>query len=118
MAKISHYLQIFCGCHCRADRSFFYKGKQFPVCARCTGVLFGYPLGILWLIIFVHWNIGICLLACVPMIIDGIGQQRGKWESNNLRRLLTGLLLGMATINIFANYHFFIVGLAKKLWSI
>jgi uncharacterized membrane protein len=114
MLKISRFLQIFCGCHCRPDRSFFYKGMQFPVCARCTGTLAGYPLGILWLIFFVHWNIGICLFACVPLIIDGIGQQRGKWESTNLRRLFTGMLLGMSTINIFANYHFFIVWAAKK----
>lgn len=29
------------GCHQLAERSFFYKGYQFPVCARCTGVTIG-----------------------------------------------------------------------------
>ena len=30
------------GCHQMPERSFFYKGKQFPVCARCTGVIIGF----------------------------------------------------------------------------
>lgn len=34
------------GCHQRPDRSFFYKGYQFPVCARCTGLFVGYFVGI------------------------------------------------------------------------
>src|SRR4051812_167741 len=25
-------------CHQRPDRSFFWQGHQFPVCARCTGI--------------------------------------------------------------------------------
>ncbi|RGF93239.1 DUF2085 domain-containing protein [Ruminococcus sp. AM54-1NS] len=34
------------GCHQRPDRSFFFHGWQFPVCARCTGVLAGQLVGI------------------------------------------------------------------------
>ena len=33
------------GCHQRADRSFFWHGYQFPICARCTGVVSGYFWG-------------------------------------------------------------------------
>lgn len=29
------------GCHQMPERSFFIRGKQFPVCARCTGVFLG-----------------------------------------------------------------------------
>ncbi|MEI3349189.1 MAG: DUF2085 domain-containing protein [Dysosmobacter sp.] len=36
-ASVGHTL----GCHQRPDRSFFFHGKQFPVCARCTGVFLG-----------------------------------------------------------------------------
>ena len=32
------------GCHQMPERSFFFKGYQFPVCERCTGLLIGYPL--------------------------------------------------------------------------
>jgi uncharacterized membrane protein len=115
MRRFSRFLQIFCGCHCRPDRSFFYKGRQFPVCARCTGVLLGYPLGVLWLGFFGRWHIAICLLACLPVVIDGIGQRKGKWESTNIRRLITGLLLGFSTIHIFANYHYVLIWEAKKV---
>lgn len=27
------------GCHQMPERSFFISGYQFPVCARCTGVI-------------------------------------------------------------------------------
>ena len=29
------------GCHQIPERSFFFKGYQFPVCGRCTGVIIG-----------------------------------------------------------------------------
>ncbi len=34
------------GCHQMPERSFFYKGYQFPLCARCTGVFAGEIAGI------------------------------------------------------------------------
>jgi uncharacterized membrane protein len=78
-------------------------------------MLLGYPLGILWLFLFNRWHILICLLACLPLLVDGIGQKRGKWESTNIRRVLTGLLFGTATINLLANYHYFIIWEATKI---
>ncbi|OQA70091.1 MAG: hypothetical protein BWY37_00551 [Firmicutes bacterium ADurb.Bin262] len=118
MASVSRYLRIFCGCHCRADRSFFFKGRQFPVCARCTGVLAGYVLGIVWAVLFGRWHILICLAACLPALIDGIGQQRKKWESTNLRRLFTGIPMGMATVSVFINLHFFYLWQARKILNL
>ena len=41
------------GCHQRSDRSFFYHGYQFPICARCTGVLIRI-YSISYFIIFSH----------------------------------------------------------------
>ena len=38
------WLPIVFGCHCRPDRSFYWKGKKFPLCARCTGELAGKKL--------------------------------------------------------------------------
>lgn len=89
------------GCHQNPKRSFFLKGYQFPVCARCTGILLIKPLA--WLFNFkkkVSWIVGFALL--VPMIIDGSIQYIFHIESTNKRRLVTGLLagFGISTIRI------------------
>ncbi len=85
------------GCHQRADRSFSFQGWQFPVCARCTGVLVGqfaaffsfwfYRPG--WLLM------GLC---CLPILTDWLIQRLGWRESANWRRLLTGIPGGYGLI--------------------
>lgn len=81
------------GCHQRADRSFFFKGYQFPVCARCTGVLIGYcltiPVYLLWKFYYQH-----CLIACLIMLLDWMIQYLKIRESTNIRRLVTGVFGG------------------------
>lgn len=88
-------------CHRLPERSFFYKGKQFPICARCTGILVGYVIGIIFVIFNKNLNNLSMLLLLRPLIIDGTGQFYGKWISNNKRRLVTGILAGIATIYFF-----------------
>jgi len=87
------------GCHQKPERSFFYKGYQFPVCARCTGVLFAsvaacvmfpiYPLGQGW-----------CVSMCFVMFLDWLIQRIGVKESTNTRRLLTGLAGGYGVMTL------------------
>ena len=91
------WLPIFFGCHCRPDRSFHLRGVQFPVCARCTGILAGMlaALATLWLWVPRPWAL---ILMLAPLVIDGAVQHRTRYESNNLRRFLTGLLYGYAMI--------------------
>jgi len=92
-AWLCKWLPIFFGCHCRPDRSFFYKGKQFPVCARCTGELAGIlaALATWWLY---HpgplWSAALLL----PLVLDGVIQLCTAYESRNRRRLWTGILFG------------------------
>jgi len=89
-------------CHQRSDRSFTTNGNQFPVCIRCFGIFFGIPIGILmsrqlrfqtrqdesrWLLI-------LFMIALFPIMIDGIGQAFGLWESSNPVRFITGSLAG------------------------
>lgn len=91
-------------CHRRADRSFFFRGKQFPVCARCTGMLVGYLAYPLMLLNFVTVGLGYSLLMQVPALLDG-GTQYMEWrESNNALRVITGVLsgAGQAGLVIFA----------------
>ena len=65
---IYKWLPIIFGCHCRSDRSFYWKGTQFPICARCTGELVGillcpvtFPL--------VSWSPWIFAVLMLPMIL-------------------------------------------------
>lgn len=85
-------------CHRMPERSFFIKGYQFPVCARCTGILVGYIIGIIYIILCNKLRYTIELLLMLPMLIDGIGQYRGYFVSTNIRRLITGILAGISAI--------------------
>ncbi len=87
------------GCHCRKDRSLSYKGVQFPVCARCTGILVGAFLFLVcnW---FVHIPTSLLFLFVLPLIIDGSFQMFLPYESNNLRRLITGALSGYGFVGL------------------
>lgn len=88
------------GCHQMPSRSFFIKKRQFPVCARCTGCFIGYFIG--FLLHFVcEIPLYICILLCLIMLIDWLIQYFNIRESNNFRRLLTGLLCGIGYINFF-----------------
>ena len=82
------------GCHQMPERSFFYKGYQFPLCARCKGLVIGYLMGILiYFLKIINWEIAI--LLCIPLVIDG-GSQYLKWRMSNQRlRLITGILCGI-----------------------
>lgn len=85
-------------CHRMPERSFFIKGYQLPVCARCTGILIGYILGIIYIIFCNKLGYILELLLMLPMLIDGIGQYRGYFVSTNIRRLITGILAGISAI--------------------
>ena len=98
MNKLNIFLNYMFFCHRLPERSFFYKGKQFPLCARCTGMLIGYFLGIIYLFLNNQVNFILIGLLFIPMAIDGVGQYYGYWISTNFRRLLTGILGGIATL--------------------
>lgn len=94
------------GCHQRADRSFSIGNYQFPVCARCTGIL------ISTIIVYIFYftrkmEIRKYVWMIIPMIIDGTLQYLGICESNNKRRFITGLLGGFGCtcirLNLFMN---------------
>ena len=96
-------------CHQIPERSFIINGRQFPLCARCTGILAGYFLGIFTACITRCGNYPIFLLFLIPMIADGGIQQIFKIESNNTRRFITGILGGIGIIYFFISLHIFTV---------
>ena len=103
---IYKWLPIFFSCHCRKDRSFFYKGQQFPICARCTGELAGIMIAIpVYFLISIP--LPLCLILLVTCIVDGTLQLKTAYESHNIKRFITGLLFGFAMmILIFMSFEY------------
>jgi len=83
------------GCHQKPERSFFIKGWQFPVCARCTGILIGHIAAVMAAIFKVKFNIYVCLGMLLIMVLDGTIQYLKIKESTNLRRFVTGVTGGI-----------------------
>jgi len=88
------------GCHQMCERSFQFRGMQFFLCARCTGLLIGHFViaPIVLLLGFNHLLLNMLLIAV--MAIDGFIQYFGWLESNNFRRLITGLGAGYGFTSI------------------
>lgn len=86
------------GCHQRADRSFFFRGYQFPVCARCTGVLVGYLVAIPC---YIAWgtSLRLCIIFAAITLLDWVLQYGKLLESTNIRRLVTGICGGYGVLS-------------------
>ena len=89
-------------CHRIPERSFFIKGRQFPVCARCTGFYTGL---IAYLIVHAFYEhpydinmLIVSMMLMIPVAIDGITQYFGPRESTNSLRFITGFIGGVGLI--------------------
>lgn len=111
---INKFLAIAFMCHQKPERSFHFKGKQFPLCARCTGMLVGYFAGICIAVITHCQNYLWFLLLLLPAIIDGGIQLIFKIESNNTRRFITGFMAGIGVIYTLISIHIFTVWWVTK----
>ena len=81
------YVGLAFGCHQRCDRSFSWRGRQIPLCARCLGMIIG-PLFTPLYFLFPHpWIAAACISA---FLVDALTQAVGMRESNNWLRLFTG----------------------------
>ncbi|MBQ0139498.1 MAG: DUF2085 domain-containing protein [Kurthia sp.] len=106
-SKKQLFFNVCFTCHKRPERSFHYKGKPFPVCARCTGLGVGYILSFVVLLIvglFKWWLIPLLIL---PTTVDGVGQLFNKWQSTNIRRFITGVPAGIGIFFILFYYAHF-----------
>ncbi|MEH7010220.1 DUF2085 domain-containing protein [Neobacillus niacini] len=90
-------------CHQLEERSLHVSGDALAVCARDTGIY----IGIFSTLIYLFFSKRgqsitipsiktsfLLLLFFVPLMIDGLGSYTHLFESNNLRRLLTGIAFG------------------------
>jgi uncharacterized membrane protein len=87
-------------CHQIPERAFQIEGHPLAVCARCTGIYFGFAVGVL--VFPLVWSLGRAdtparkwlLLAAVPTLLDfALGFFR-LLENTHWSRSLTGALLG------------------------
>ena len=91
-------------CHQRPDRSYFLDGHKFAVCARCTGLYFGFAFTLLLyplLRSLRNTNTpprSLLFLSALPLLIDFSLTFFGVWENTHTSRLLTGALLGSVTV--------------------
>ena len=96
------------GCHQMNERSFSCKSYQFPLCARCTGLLVGQIAALCLFMLFRQCDITVllfpALVSVIALGIDGVGQLKELWLSTNLRRLLTGLFCGFFVTIFIANF--------------
>lgn len=108
------FLQYAFMCHRMPERSFHFHGKQFPLCARCTGILIGYVIGLLILVTYGKLSLLLSFILIIPMIIDGTGQLFIKWESTNIRRLITGMMGGISIDFIIINFTMFFINFGRE----
>ena len=104
------------GCHQIQERSFFYKTFQFPVCARCTGVLVSTAIAVP---IFFVYRISLYIAAIMSLImfVDWYIQYAGIKQSTNLRRFLTGIIGGFGWSTIHLYVYLFVLNLINKFIS-
>ncbi len=90
------------GCHQMPERSFFVKGYQFPVCARCCGVFIGYLLApIIYVKIGFNKLRNYAITGLLIMFMDWLLQAIHIKESTNVRRLFTGIAGGFGSMVVF-----------------
>ncbi len=113
-------------CHRISERSFNINGRQFPLCARCTGMYLGATLTIMALMLAGRWrrvllprrNLFLALLGLIILMgIDGINSYSHffpdvphLYEPRNWLRLATGMGAGL-TLGIII-----MAALAQSLW--
>ena len=62
-------------------------------------------IGIIIAICYGCLDFWVMFVMMLPLIVDGFTQRLTKYESNNLRRLWTGILFGVAFIFMFIYFH-------------
>ncbi len=108
-------------CHQKVERSFTLAGNEMPFCARDVAIYSTIAAGLAACIrpksaamraaVLMPWWGYFALLA--PIAIDGGGQDVLGWESDNLRRIVTGSLAGLAVAFALA----FIVYEGRFAWA-
>lgn len=112
LMNIGHVL----GCHQMESRSFSIGGYQFPLCARCTGVLIGELIGIGCIICGLRISWITILIFIAIMGIDWFIQYIELRMSNNYRRFVTGTFCGFAVTYVYFYIIIWGIRLAQRIF--
>ena len=97
LAKFIYYVGDL-NCHQLSQRSYSYNDNQMSFCARDTGIFLGLVLGFMYAsrkkIIL---TLPLVIATLLPIGLDGTIQLLTDYESTNPKRLITGLIAGVAT---------------------
>ena len=97
LAKFIYYVGDL-NCHQLSQRSYSYNDNQMSFCARDTGIFLGLVLGFMYAsrkkIVL---TLPLVIAALLPIGLDGTIQLLTDYESTNPKRLITGLIAGVAT---------------------
>lgn len=95
----------FAVCHQLPSHTIFFNGRPLVVCARDTGIYFGFAVSFFYLLLAepkkpnkfppLHVIITACLFVLM-MILDGLTSYLNLRETSNQIRLATGLMTGFA----------------------
>ena len=109
MEKYNKWLRLmkignFLGCHQKPERSFFFKGYQFPVCARCTGVIISSIIAFFFFFLK-KVPLAIFTFMSLTMLTDWLLQYLNIKKSTNKRRFITGLIGGFGWSTIQFSFY-------------
>jgi uncharacterized membrane protein len=106
--KLMDWFSKYWGCHQLPERSFFFGKYQFPICARCTGIILGYLFSITYSVSHKKIKLIWTVILLLPMAIDGGLQFLTHYLSNNIKRFITGILAGFGFIQFVKSFFLLI----------
>lgn len=89
-------------CHRLPHRSYFFNGRQFPICARCLGLYIGYLAMPIFAFGFLQFPLLLSIFIIMPTILDWWIQKIWSSESTNSIRLWTGIFAGVGISSLVA----------------
>jgi len=92
--SIINQLLLLLPCHRLPDRCISIGSYKMALCARCLGVFLGLLSGVLLGALGIFMTRWFILPFFAPMLIDAETQRVGVRYSNNLLRMITGILFG------------------------
>jgi uncharacterized membrane protein len=114
MDIVGYFSNLNLGCHGIPERCLSVRGKRMKICARCYGCVIGHILAfiLMFLNLLPIWYISLGLL--IIMYIDWSLQQFLNIMSNNMRRLITGLLGGLGIGSLIWTFVLFLIKFIVK----